>query len=173
MGVARLRPIAAADLELLEREAVDRELRGEPNWFGFRDPGEVRRRFEANTFLGDDHSQLAVVVDDEFIGTVGWHTVHYGPGPWNRCWNIGISLLPQWRGRGYGTQAQGALAEYLFLHTTVERIEATTRTDNVAEQRALEKAGFTREGVLRSAQFHLGEWRDMVQYSKIRSDLHT
>jgi RimJ/RimL family protein N-acetyltransferase len=172
VGVARLRPITLADLEVLEREAVDRELRGEANWFGFRNAGEVRRRFDADGFLGDERSQLAVVVDDEFIGTVGWHVVHYGPGPWNRCWNIGISLLPEWRGRGYGGQAQAALAEYLFAHTTVERIEATTRFDNVAEQRALEKAGFTREGVLRSAQFHMGQWRDMVLYSKIRADLH-
>lgn len=172
MGVTQLRPIRAADLDLLEREAVDPELRGAANWFGFRDAGEVRRRFDADGFLGDDRSQLAIVVGDEFIGTVGWHAVHHGPRPWSRCWNIGISLLPEWRGRGFGGPAQAALAEYLFAHTTVERIEATTRSDNVPEQRALEKAGFTREGTLRSAQFHLGQWRDMVLYSKIRSDLH-
>jgi RimJ/RimL family protein N-acetyltransferase len=43
--------------------------------------------------------------------------------------------------------------------------------ENVAEQRALERAGFTREGVLRHAQFHLGHWRDTVIYSVLRAEI--
>ena len=41
------------------------------------------------------------------------------------------------------------LARYLFAHTTAHRLEAGTEVGNVAEQRALEKAGFSREGVTR------------------------
>jgi RimJ/RimL family protein N-acetyltransferase len=165
-----LRPVGVDDLELLEREAVDPDLRGYANWFGFGDAGSVRRRFEADGFLGDDHGQLIVQSGDEAIGIVSWHAVHHGPGAWNRCWNVGIALLPAWRGRGYGGPAQRALAEYLLANTAVMRIEASTRTDNLAEQRALEKAGFFREGVLRSAQFHDGAWRDLVVYSFLRTD---
>ena len=40
----------------------------------------------------------------------------------------------------------------------------------MAEQRALEKAGFTREGVLRHACFRGGEWQDMVVFSKLRGE---
>jgi len=40
----------------------------------------------------------------------------------------------------------------------------------VAEQRALEKAGFLREGIARHAQFRAGQWRDLVVYSRLRSD---
>jgi Acetyltransferase (GNAT) domain len=47
------------------------------------------------------------------------------------CWEIGIVLLPEARGRGYGTQAQRLLARYLFAHTTVHRIWAGTEVDNV------------------------------------------
>ena len=92
-------------------------------------------------------------------------------GPTSHCWNIGIGLLERARGRGYGTRAQRLIAEYLFAHTQVNRIEAETETGNLAEQRALEKAGFTREGVLRGAIFRDGQWHDMVSYSMIRSDL--
>ncbi|MGP4102313.1 GNAT family N-acetyltransferase [Nonomuraea sp. KM90] len=60
---------------------------------------------------------------------------------------------------------------YLFDHSTANRIEASTELTNVAEQRALEKAGFTRDGVLRGAGFRAGQWRDGVLYSVIRSDL--
>lgn len=62
------------------------------------------------------------------------------------------------------------MAEYLFANTLIERLEASTDVDNVAEQRALEKADFQREGVLRHAQFRDGQWRDLVIYSRLRDD---
>ena len=52
----------------------------------------------------------------------------------------------------------------------VNRIEAATDVTNRAEQRSLEKAGFTREGVLRGAQWRNGRWNDMVVYSRLRTD---
>ena len=52
----------------------------------------------------------------------------------------------------------------------MERLEASTDVDNAAEQRALDKAGFTREGVLRSAQFRDGTFHDLVLYSRLRGD---
>nr|WP_237282594.1 GNAT family protein [Streptomyces fodineus] len=66
------------------------------------------------------------------------------------------------RGRGIGTRARLQLVRYLFAHTPVMRIEADTESENVAQQRALEKAGFTREGVLRGVVFRDGRWRDGV-----------
>lgn len=165
-----LRPVGAADLEFLELEAVDRETRGEYNWFGFHNAAEVRRRFESDGFLADDRGTLVVQVGSDAIGVVSWHAVHHGPPPWSRCWNIGIALRPRWRGKGYGGAAQRALAEYLLATTTAMRVEASTQLANVAEQRALEKAGFTREGVLRQAQFQDGAWRDLVLYSFVRGD---
>lgn len=51
------------------------------------------------------------------------------------------------------------------------RLEADTESGNIAEQRALEKSGFTREGVLRSCVFRDGQWRDVVRYSLLRDDI--
>ncbi len=84
---------------------------------------------------------------------------------------MGIAILPGARGRGYGTQAHRLLARYLFAHTPVHRIEAATEAGNLAEQRALEKAGFTREGVIRGTGWRDGAWRDGVLYSLLRTDL--
>ena len=166
-----LRPIATGDLEFLEREVVDRDVRGHANWWGFGNASSVRRQFETDGFLGQDGGRLIAEVDGQPTGSVSWRAVHHGLPPWSRCWDIGISLLPEWRGRGYGGPAQRALAEYLLANTTAMRIEASTRSDNLAEQRALEKAGFTREGVLRAAHFQDGAWRDLVLFSLVRSDL--
>jgi RimJ/RimL family protein N-acetyltransferase len=83
------------------------------------------------------------------VGVVDWRKVQTGRAASN--WAIGIGLAPEFRGRGYGSEAQQLLVRYLFAHTQVNRVEATTEITNVAEQRALEKAGFTREGILRGA----------------------
>ncbi|WP_307626922.1 GNAT family N-acetyltransferase [Streptomyces turgidiscabies] len=83
---------------------------------------------------------------------------------------MGAQLCPRGAG-GAGTHAQQALVRYLFAHTPVVRIEADTETENIAEQRALEKSGFTREGVLRSTLFRDGKWRDVVRYSVLRADV--
>jgi RimJ/RimL family protein N-acetyltransferase len=63
------------------------------------------------------------------------------------------------------------LALYLFAHTQVNRIEAVTEITNAAEQRALEKAGFTREGILRGSTFRQGQWHDQVLYSVLRHEV--
>lgn len=107
------------------------------------------------------------------VGRVEWHAERYGPNRGSRAWNIGIILMPAHRGRGYGTEAQRLLAAHLFETTDAMRVEAGTDVENIAEQRALEKAGFVREGVLRSAQFRAGAYHDMVIYSRVRTDSTT
>jgi RimJ/RimL family protein N-acetyltransferase len=97
--------------------------------------------------------------------------VSYGPSDRSRALNIGLSLVPDARGHGFGTEAQRLVATLLFELFDVERIEASTDVENVAEQRSLEKAGFTREGVLRRAQWRAGANHDLVSYSILREDL--
>ena len=104
----------------------------------------------------------------EPIGTVSWRTVRYGPNPESAAWNIGISLIPEARGHGFGTEAQRALADHLFATTPFNRVEAMTDLENEVEQRSLEKAGFAREGVLRGSQYRAGAWHDLVVFARIR-----
>jgi RimJ/RimL family protein N-acetyltransferase len=167
----RLRPVRRADLDTLEGWWADPEAQGRHNWFGFSADGELRRRFDQDGLLGLDHGNLLVELEDGVLaGDVSYHAVHHGPNPGSRAFNVGIALLPAHRGRGLGAEAQRQLATYLFAHTRVERLEASTDVENTAEQRALEKAGFTREGVLRSAQFRDGGFHDLVLYSRLRGD---
>ncbi|WP_028660903.1 GNAT family N-acetyltransferase [Nocardioides insulae] len=171
-GQIRLRPIDEGDLDLLERLHEDPVEAGEHDFYGFRHPGRLRRLWFEEGFLSPTGGRLAIAdAAGRFLGEVQWHEVFQGPA--SPCWNIGIALLSSERGRGVGTQAQVQLADYLFAHTRVNRIEASTDRDNLAEQRSLERAGFTREGILRGACFRAGEWRDMVMYAVLRSDRPT
>jgi RimJ/RimL family protein N-acetyltransferase len=113
-----------------------------------------------------------VVTDgrDTLLGSVGWHPVGYGPNAGSRALDVGISLHPSHWGRGHGSRAQRMLADYLFATTPVHRVQASTDVLNVAEQRALERAGFQREGVLRGAQWRRGAFHDLVSYARLRTD---
>ena len=164
-----LRPVKAGDLWLMERLADDPEAGGAFNWSGYRDIAATRRRFEENRLLGPDRGCLIVEAGGAVAGDVVWGRVNYGTDAW-WCWNIGIALLPEYRGHGHGTTAQRRLVEYLFATTTAHRIEACTDVENVAEQRSLEKAGFLREGTVRGAQFRDGRWRDLFLYALLRTD---
>ena len=166
-----LRVLQAGDVEHDERTANDPEHNGDFGTFALAAAGAVRRRFDADGYLSDDHGRL-VVVDKagETVGGVSYVAVFHGPPPANRVYNIGIGIDPAHRRRGYGAAAQALLARYLLETYAVQRIEASVDVENIAEQRALERAGFTREGVLRSAQWRAGAWHDVCIYSKLRGE---
>ena len=107
-----------------------------------------------------------------YAGMVSWHLESYGPNPGSTAWNIGIALSPAVRGHGIGSVAQRLLVEWLLSTTDVERIEASTDVENVPEQKALERAGFTQEGILRSAQERADGRHDLFVYSLLREDVH-
>lgn len=162
-----LRPFQANDLAVLDNAPQDAN---DLAFFGFRATNAFNRRYAENGLLSVDHGNLVVALDEAAIGDIGWYAVHNGPPAVARALNIGIELLPEHRGHGYGTIAQRLIADHLFSTTTVERLEASTDVDNIAEQHALTNAGFTREGRLRHAWFRAGAWRDTILYSRLRDD---
>ncbi|MET0236849.1 MAG: GNAT family protein [Kibdelosporangium sp.] len=107
----------------------------------------------------------------ELLGEVSWHPVGYGPSYGCLAWNFGYSFLPKFRGKGLGTEVLRVLVRYLFETTDMDRIEGSTDVTNVRAQRSMEKAGFTREGILRGAQLRKGKRHDLVGYSILRTDL--
>ena len=164
-----LRPVAEDDLAMLRRFVTERGLIG-LDWTGFRDAGAIARRFATDGYLGADDSRLIVSAGDDatVAGFLSFRKGQYAAaGPY---YEIGIALLPEWRGRGLGWRAQAMLCDYLFAHTPVQRIQAGTHPENLAEQRSLEKAGFTLEGVIRACEFRAGQWRDGYLYSRLRTD---
>jgi RimJ/RimL family protein N-acetyltransferase len=165
----RLRPVAENDLAMFRRFATEPGLIG-LDWAGFRDAQAPARRFATDSYLGSDDGRLIVEVepDQEAAGFVSFQAHSYSGAA--KHWVIGIALLPQWRGRGVGWRAQAMLCDYLFHHTPAQRIEAGTHPENIAEQKALVRAGFQLEGVVRAAEFRAGQWRDGLLYSRLRDD---
>lgn len=168
----RLRDVTLEDADMLDAWNADPVAIGEFNDFGLERDLVDREALERGPLRNDHNGHLIieVIAEGRPIGSVGWHQVRYGPSTTSGAWNIGISLVPEARGKGFGAEAQRLLADYLFANTSVNRVEASTDVDNVAEQRSLEKAGFTREGVVRGSQFRAGAFHDLVVYSRLRDD---
>jgi [ribosomal protein S5]-alanine N-acetyltransferase len=167
-GDLTLRVFGEDDLGFLERLDTDPAALGPFEWVGFRDARARRRRWERDGFVGAESTAVAVVLADGTVaGIASWRAQDRG-GPPGGCYEIGLALLPEHRGHGLGTAAQRLLVDQLFGFTTAHRLEATTDADNVAEQKALERVGFAREGVLRGAVFRDGARRDLVLYALLR-----
>jgi RimJ/RimL family protein N-acetyltransferase len=166
----RLRPATLDDVEQLTLWSSSPRYTGEFNDFGLAHTRPYHELITKNELIGPNGGTLMVerIAASNAIGTVSWRQVRYGPTPESVAWNIGISLIPEMRGQGFGSIAQRLLADYLFATTAVNRIEAGTDVENLAEQRSLEKAGFIREGVFRGAQHRAGAWHDLAMYAVVR-----
>ena len=95
------------------------------------------------------------------------HVFHIASG---QGFEIGYRLIPSERNKGYGTEAVSIIVDFLFLSKNKVRIQAKANPRNIASQRVLEKAGFTREGVIRKDVFIRGQWQDGVLYSILREE---
>lgn len=137
----------------------------------FDDFGPVAPRTTPSSARLDGDGRL-VVEDDagQVAGSVSWRWNQWGPSAGSRCPMIGIWLRPDSRGRGLGAVAQRALAELFFRHTTTNRVEAHTDVENLAEQKALQRAGFQQEGCTRGAHWRDGAYHDAYLYAVLRTD---
>ncbi len=169
-----LRPLQRNDLSLFEAWTNDLSFNSEYNFFGLRHPGTLTATFEkGESYLDSQHGSLVIALLDlaqTVIGEIDYHQQRYGPNDGSIAYNIGLSIHADYRSRGYGTEAQRLLADYLFATYPIKRVEASTDITNRAEQRSLEKAGFSREGTLRQAQWRNGTWHDLIVYSKLRNE---
>lgn len=102
--------------------------------------------------------------DSRFLGVV---TLHVG---WPRRALVGYWLAPWGRGGGAMTRAVRLVAAWAFRTFDLVRLGLYTVDDNVASQRVAERAGFTREGLLRNYIDHRGEPRDCVMFSRLPGD---
>jgi RimJ/RimL family protein N-acetyltransferase len=170
----RLRELTLGDAAFVDARDADPSRTGAFNDFGLPTPAPLAEQLaDGRRLVTRDRGRLLIerIDDGSILGDVSWRPATFGADERSRAFEFGVSLEPAARGHGHGTEAQRLLAELLFDLYTLERVQASTDIDNIAEQRSLEKAGFTREGVLRRAQFRAGDHHDLVQYSLVRGDL--
>jgi ribosomal-protein-alanine N-acetyltransferase len=83
---------------------------------------------------------------------------------------IGYWVGERHAGQGYMLEAIRLVTAYAFQTLRLHRIEAACIPDNQRSMRVLEKAGFQREGLLRSYLRINGAWKDHLLYALIADD---
>jgi RimJ/RimL family protein N-acetyltransferase len=84
---------------------------------------------------------------------------------------LGYLVAANARGRGVMPRAIRLASRWGFTKLGLERVEILVHPENEASQRAAEKAGFKREGVLRSYTRVKAERFDMWSFSALPGEL--
>jgi RimJ/RimL family protein N-acetyltransferase len=82
----------------------------------------------------------------------------------------GYIVAPSARGRGVAVRALSLLTAWAFEELGLERIELRITPENAASIKVAERAGYLREGVLRSVHFKQGRRTDLAVYSRLSDD---
>jgi [ribosomal protein S5]-alanine N-acetyltransferase len=80
---------------------------------------------------------------------------------------VGYSVDAAHQGRGYATEAVGAVIGYAFDTLNLHRIHTSYQPANEGSGRVLEKLGFTVEGYARELLLIDGRWRDGVLVARL------
>lgn len=102
---------------------------------------------------------------NELIGDCALHT----PAGEPRIVEIGFTLDPAYQGKGYASEAVGALLNYIFNSLEKHKVTAFVDVRNEKSIALLERIGMRREGHLLQNYFSKGQWVDEFQYSILES----
>ena len=102
-------------------------------------------------------------------GFIGWCSLSKWD-PSCRSVRMGYCLDEAASGKGFATEAAGALLHWAFDTLDLNRVQAETDTRNTASSRVLEKLGFVREGMLREDCIVDGEVSDSWVYGLLRRE---
>jgi RimJ/RimL family protein N-acetyltransferase len=83
---------------------------------------------------------------------------------------LGYVITPRARGRGVATDALDLLTRWAFAELEARRIELLIAVENEASKHVARKAGYVKEGVLRSLYFKQARWEDTEIWSRLPTD---
>ena len=135
------------------------------NSYASGDPHEDIRGLEAERLAGRILVlTIAGAEDDAYLGMIALIARDGGTG------ELAYLVVPAARGRGLARQAVQLLGGWAFAHLALERLQLRIDPGNEGSHTVARRAGYQREGVLRSDFVLRGERRDSVMYSRLPTD---
>jgi RimJ/RimL family protein N-acetyltransferase len=104
--------------------------------------------------------------NQDFIGDIGLNLSK----PSKSRAEFYYSILPEYWGHGYATEAVRRIIDFSFDELKLHRLSAGVAKGNLASIRVLEKAGLIKEGVGRKILPIRGKWYDNFSYSILEND---
>ena len=166
----RLRPLRADDADaLFALQSDPRVMRywSHPPWTDRAQAVLRIAQLERDRATSEFYSWAATLDgDDTLAGTGALFAISR---PHARA-EIGYSLAAAHWGKGYAHEIVGLICAFAFDELGLERLEADIDPRNAASCRLVERAGFVREGLLRSRWRVAGEVTDSAMYGRLRGD---
>lgn len=164
-----LRYATAADAPALLELASDPQVTRFFSWGPYErveEPLVYIDRLAGQRERGEQLDLLIVHRDDGPIGVTGLSELSVR----DRRAIVGSWLGRRWWGSGANAEAKALVARLGFEHLGLDRIGAYADVENARSQRALEKVGFVREGVLRGWHRHGDTVHDVALFSLLRAE---
>ena len=147
---------------------TDAELREAGNLPAFDRDGLVASIEELPSLAAMGRLLALAAVDAVTGEIIGGGTLHHLDAE-RSIVEIGYFVLPHARRRGVATTIARMLAEHAFS-LGIQRVAAYVNVGNVASERVAERAGFTREGVVRSMPVPDGRRVDKTLFSLLSGE---
>jgi RimJ/RimL family protein N-acetyltransferase len=167
-GAVLLRPFTDDDLPMVLDSATDPYIPSIGTLPGSATEAEALAWLERNRGRWAEGRGFSFAIAEAATGrAVGAIGLWLTELPHGRA-EIGYSVMPSARGRGYAAEALLAVTGFAWTIPELHRLQLHIEPWNTASIRTAERAGFTREGLLRSYQEIAGRRRDMLLYAAIR-----
>jgi RimJ/RimL family protein N-acetyltransferase len=116
---------------------------------------------------GEDGSvEFVVTVDGALVG----RSTLFHLDPLARHAEVGIALLAEARGQGYGTAALRLIVDFGFTRLNLRRLHLVVLESNAGAIAAYRKVGFVEEGRHREHAWVRGQYQDEVTMGLLRSE---
>lgn len=89
--------------------------------------------------------------------------------PQHKRVGIGILLLKQYQGKGYGSEALEMVIDYAFLYLNVHQVFANITAENEKSIKLFEKFNFKKIGVKKDWIYANNSFKDEIQYQLIKT----
>jgi aminoglycoside 6'-N-acetyltransferase len=162
-GEVTLRPPRPDDLARLTEIWATPEV---SRWWPHEDEETI------SALMAGDEGEIVPFVIEVAGRTRGFLQVYEETDPMYRHAGLDLVLDPEVRGRGLGPRAIVLAARWAFARGH-HRLVIDPNLANLAAQRAYEKVGFSRVGVMRSYEWSEaeGKWTDGVLYELLDDEL--
>ncbi|HEY7047726.1 MAG TPA: GNAT family protein [Jatrophihabitantaceae bacterium] len=129
-------------------------------------PGPLTREQFDERMARSGRVDFAITVDDRLVG---WCNLMHEDALARHA-SVGISLVLDAVGKGFGTDALRVLIDYAFVRRNLRRLHLVVVASNERAIASYRKVGFVEEGRLREQAWVRGRYEDEVRMGLLRSE---
>ncbi|MBT2217393.1 GNAT family N-acetyltransferase [Virgibacillus dakarensis] len=107
---------------------------------------------------------IVTLAADESKTPIGLAQI-WSDNEYRKSWEIGFAILPEYGGKGYGTEAAKLLLQFAFEKLDAHKVVGMCNANNICSAALMEHIGMEREAIFREELFWQNKWTDQYYFS--------